>query len=208
MFPPNGTTRSGHQLWIALYQFSPLITQAIISIVEYALPALEKKKNDDGAAAGYMSIVQGLYVLSGICCAAAHLSTMSMALLSTDPSISLHRIYLPIPSKVDKSGDSRITEGAHIFMQFDFIIMSLSCLIYVATIMSQMGSGSPVEVRNAGGQSEIYWRYLIALLAIIALGPGATMSIILYIREEWLWEQFSGTVKTDRRSNLLRKSPK
>lgn len=102
--------------------------------------------------------------------------------------MSLGRLFIPSPSKVGSSPASIVVEGVHLFTQFDWHIVTLTCMVFAYI---QMEQGTKIQAPIASMlQVGAEWEASLAVGFIIVttafFGPGAAASFCLAIREQAL----------------------
>lgn len=188
-----------HHGMIALFHVAPLLVTGLFLLVvvllvpKYGVEA-EKVKKDPHEDKPW---TLACFLLAGSIATAAHVFTVLAALRTTDPDATLTRIFIPtlgranpFPSwitTVDSTVKgvpedySALLEGFHLFSQFDWIVVGLSCILYCDLLLRE-SSGDGRERASEG--SEGRWRNLgYLMLGTVLLGPGAAGSFALAINE-------------------------
>jgi hypothetical protein len=143
------------------------------------------------------------FVAAGIIAAAVHLYTIFGTMTSSDPDLSFTRLFIPSFGKVNSQVATSngtlpllatglpaeyrsLLEGYHLFTQFDWIIVALSCIIFTHYLLETR----PGQTRKASEKlSSIEMRDLRYLaLGSIVVGPAAAGSFALAVRESRLRE--------------------
>ncbi|CAI7658445.1 unnamed protein product [Penicillium glandicola] len=181
------------------------------------------KKDTDPTRHPEKSWLVASYVLAGTVAGAVHLFTVLAALKALNADATFIQVFVPTwkrlaaantlplswtghggnstgtigfayPLGVDKS--TEILEQFHLFSQFDWLVVSMSCVVFVHILLS-MARGSKVGLdlalsRIKGGMSAMEKTDLILLLlGAMVLGPGAAGSFGLAVRESRLRQQFN-----------------
>ena len=171
-----------HQTFIAIFQIAPLIFSAMQHALAALLASTSTGNGNPGKSKRY---VVGAYLFTGACSAAAHGYAMLTALFSGDQAISFKRVYVPSPSKVDRASVEKITEGAHLFLQYDYMIISLTCILYTYLLFeSHLKPKAFLRAYlTALPVSEGKAATLLIALSTAVLGAGATVSLALWAKE-------------------------
>ncbi|KAF7562317.1 hypothetical protein G7046_g1837 [Stylonectria norvegica] len=188
-FPPSGMTLSQHQAFIATYQLGPFVCYA-------AVAALANYFSSDGKATTTFAVnadapwIKATYAIFGTFSGIVHLAVVGCAWRSDDPCVSLNALFVPRVGKLwlPDAADALYVEESLFFLQWDFILVVLACMIYVAGILETMrgsrGTKQPAT-KNA----------LVAVccgILSVLFSPGAVVSAVLYAREDFLRQQFAG----------------
>ncbi|CAG8960045.1 hypothetical protein HYFRA_00013233 [Hymenoscyphus fraxineus] len=184
MLPPilSAATES-QQGWIALFQVTPLLFSLVQIINSLAVTSFVKKSDHNSTEKKYLKIS---YLLAGLIASTAHLSTLSTSVFSTDPTISFASVFLPWHTTVDQSTPTGLVMGAHLFTQFDFLIITITCSVYAYALLE------PLMKRERHialyKQPSIFRDPMVAGMVIAGsaffLGPAATVSFAFAMRED------------------------
>lgn len=110
--------------------------------------------------------------------ATGHLYAMLMVISADDPLLSFGRMYIPHFYGGHAGLDGKLLTGPWLFLQYDLIIIAVSSLSWAYILTARfLESGAP----------RLYLLCLF-LLGGLVLGPGATVSVALYWREDKLYE--------------------
>ena len=164
--------------YIALFSATPLFMVAVLFVASRPGAGSEKNVQDPDIYKPY--IVTSFYT-AGAISAAVHLYTLTISLTSKDPDTTFTRLFIPSPGRVSSVSSNRLVEGAHLFTQFDWIIASVACLLYVRLLLrssprNSAESGMPRELDNTRD-------FGLLALATVICGPSAVGSFMLAIRE-------------------------
>lgn len=120
-----------------------------------------------------VSFVRGSYMFTAIMSTLAHLYVLRSIL-----SLGIFRqVYIPgFDDDVRSSGLQKVAAGAHVFLQYDFIIINLSALIWSYALVKQ------VKVVKT---MKLVW---VLVTADALLGPGAMVSAVFWWRERRIRE--------------------
>ena len=187
LFTPSGATVSQRQSFIAFYQFSPFFVYVIIQTFSSFLDkAPARTKNAD------IKLVKAAYALSGIWSGLAYITTLLIAVFSSDPSVSISSIFLPsFRAVANASPETHIQEGSFLFMKIDYWIVWLACVVYASKTAQMMWMGGPIKMRDLHGlNGSVIIAGIMIGFAMCFFGPGAVVGGILYTRESKLREWF------------------
>jgi hypothetical protein len=190
MLPPIlSVPTESQQGWIALFQVTPLLFAAVQIISSLAVNSLGRSKEDNVAEKKYL---KGSYIFAGIIAVTAHLSVLGISLFSNDDSVSFGSVFLPWYTHVDQSTPRGLVMGAHLFTQFDFLVIQITCAIYAYALLEPlMKKEQHVKLYNQPSvlRAPAVTGLLIAASAFI-LGPAATVSFAFAIREDSVRKAF------------------
>jgi hypothetical protein len=93
--------------------------------------------------------------------------------------VNLTHMYIPYPITGPVGVTDVITRGSWLFLQYDHIIISLSSLSWAVILFGNTPIGAKL------GRGSII---LLSLIGSMVIGPGATVSLALYLREFYLAE--------------------
>ena len=194
-----------HQGYIAIFQGTPFLIVAICLIsIALMLPryGLVSKKDAKNPNADRPWIVAS-FIMAGTIAAAVHVFTVVHSLNSSDPDLTLTRLFIPSMGKVNSfsvvahnstlasaapSPKGRVLlEGFHLFTQFDLIVVALSCIVFTHYLLSNLPKAGTKMISEEPRPAAMEELAYIALGAII-FGPGAAGSWALAIRESRLRE--------------------
>lgn len=169
---------STSQVIIAIFQFSPLIVAATMYSISALYPGGSSTKNTNDES----SYVHLSYAISGLVSAGAHLFTMVITLLSNNRITRFGRVFVPSPSRVISGSIDNVHDGALLFLQYDWIVINLSCALwaYSLIISHRAFSHWQAKVKMA----------LAILLFTLTIGPSATVCIALWVRENKLRKKY------------------
>ncbi|EFR04325.1 hypothetical protein MGYG_07332 [Nannizzia gypsea CBS 118893] len=158
------------------------------------------------------------FVLVGTAAAIVHVLTMVVALRANSSDATIQRLFVPSFSSLRKANTlpsawtssyrgivtgkashagtglpakyEEILEQFHLFTQFDWIVISLSCIVFSYLLLpdaSASGTDTPREEKAL----------LYLTLGSLLIGPGAAGSFALALRESKLREQVGSSIKAD-----------
>ncbi|KAI6086553.1 hypothetical protein F4821DRAFT_125767 [Hypoxylon rubiginosum] len=123
------------------------------------------------------------YWIVGSVSALVHVGIAVYAMFSPAEDVSLSRIYIPHYNAVQRGHSDIVTEGALLFIQFDYVIINIVVLILGTYILCFEPAliVKPVSGKDRAGSP------LLAFLAITGIfGAGAGLAFVLYCKEHWL----------------------
>ena len=118
-----------------------------------------------------------------------HLSVICVALQSSDRSVSIAKIFVPRLASIWRpdAADPVHAEGSLFFLQWDFILVVLACSVYMTRISEAMYGPYDGDRWLAFKSAAL----IIAFgMACVLLSPGAIVSGVLYLREDFLRRNF------------------
>ncbi|KAK2749194.1 hypothetical protein FQN57_006809 [Myotisia sp. PD_48] len=168
---------TSHQAITAIFQASPVfvfvIQHAISKITSRFSGSRQQMISDEST-----QYVQRAYLLTGLIAALAHLYVFAVSLGTENSALGFSRIFVPSPEQVLRSSDSIVKEGALLFLQYDWIITNVACVLWIFFLLR----GS---LEGPFGLHDIAKVLGLCGLAL-ALGPGAMGSLGLWWREKCL----------------------
>ena len=198
-----------HHGYIAIFQGTPFL-MVVICLVSIAVMmpryGLVSKKDAKNPNVDKPWIVAS-YVMAGTIAAAVHIYTVIGSLKSTNPDTALTRLFIPSPAKVNSFSASPynstfnstlpstalpaeyhvLLEGYHLFTQFDWIVVVLSCVVFTHYLLSNV-AGDDAKTSPQKMSSENLRELAYLVVGSVALGPGAAGSFALAVRESRLRE--------------------
>ncbi|KAB8069925.1 hypothetical protein BDV29DRAFT_160953 [Aspergillus leporis] len=166
----------------------------------------------------------GSYTLAGVVSGIVYQFTVIAALKTRNPDATLFRLFVPTWERLatantlplswtaqglnmsvihsDARGTNKaaeVLEQFHLFSQFDWIVVSLACIVFTHLLLSRARESKPVR-QDANTlpsrMSDVEGRDLgLLLLGAIVLGPGAAGSFGLAVRESKLRQQWNRAKK-------------
>ncbi|KAJ2990436.1 hypothetical protein NUW58_g2950 [Xylaria curta] len=183
---------SGHHGSIAYFHYSPVFVLGLFLATSSLLPTKPSSGRAIEAAKESKKWIVLSLILAGITSAAVHIYTVVSALISRDPDISLLRLFVPIRATTDPIYSlpvaskslvpeyAALLENLHLFSQYDWIVVTMSCIVFTHTLLSRRdGEDKPKEIVSREETRELAYLSVATLL----LGPGAAGSFALAIRE-------------------------
>lgn len=185
MFTPGGSDHERHG-FIALFSLTPILMVLCIvlfsrpgtSLTSFATPKDERKPNVDApwivaslCATGILTAAQHMYTVAATCFSPAEGTA----------GLSWARVFVPSAGSVlswPNGSQMALVEGAHLFIQFDWLITAAACVMFVHYLLWVSSNGR----QNGGG-----WASLTCIsLAALVVGPAAAGSFALMAREKKL----------------------
>lgn len=191
-FPPSQLTDSQHQAHIAFYQLGPFICYALVATFSNYIAADHRdgkgpvaKPNADA------SWIKAAYAFFGSFSGIVHVATVCRVIFSRDPTLSLDRLFVPRLGPIfhaDAAAHMYVEESLF-FLQWDFVLVVLACSLYVTRIAEAM-YGSREEEEDSWLAFKSAAILLCCGISCVALGPGAVVSAVLFLREDFLRKQY------------------
>ncbi|KAI0456730.1 hypothetical protein F5B21DRAFT_502028 [Xylaria acuta] len=181
-FPPSGITQSMHQAHIAFYQLGPFTCYALVAAFS-TFESRNKERSSPQMKNADAWWIKTTYAVFGAFSGVIHIAIVGYAKISSNKSLSLSRLFVPEISRTWKPDavTIRYTEEHLFFLQWDFILIVLACAVYGTRTLEGM------YCKQKGGWTSVQGGAALVLLVGIAcmiFGPGATISFILYLRED------------------------
>ncbi|KAK2039665.1 hypothetical protein LZ31DRAFT_598653 [Colletotrichum somersetense] len=170
---PDARSARQHQVILAAWQPDPVWVSALQMVGSKTASLLWPCRTtaDDKRAVRWWILVS--YLLSAAVSASGHLYALGRVLSSKNESTNIWRMYMPLPGLLhgpDGLAADVLKRGPWLFLQYDLVIISLSSLVWAYSISSvHNNTFQPVKI-------------LTILLGAVAVGPGATVSLILCTR--------------------------
>lgn len=175
-----------HQLIVAVFQATPLMMFATHSVMAYYMKSIQSSSQEEVSSASY---TKSMYVGTGLIAGVGHLYTQFIIFSSTDPALSYKRVYLPSPKSVyTASNDDRLVRGAHLFLQYDWIVVNVCLVVWVQVRLLPHLRGISIFKRLCC--------IMLQASGTVALGPGFTTSMGLW----WQEKQFEVIDRADNKS--------
>ncbi|EFQ99796.1 hypothetical protein MGYG_02808 [Nannizzia gypsea CBS 118893] len=187
-FPRSGMTESVYTTVIAYYQLGPFICYAIVAALANYLSSDHRSREEYPPNADARWI-KANYAVFGLFSGAMHLSVVWLLLSSEDSSLSLSRVFIPQFGNLLKpdAAASLFVEETLFFLQWDFIFLAIVCSIYSFRISEGIycpqQSGWPTFTGVVLGTG--------FGIACVVFGPGAVVSAMLWLREDFLRQDYA-----------------
>ncbi|CAI9633216.1 hypothetical protein GT037_000016 [Alternaria burnsii] len=178
-----GWSAHTQQSLVAWYHLNPMlmiVTVVLASRPGTSLTQFETPKRKSAPDEDAPWIVASL-VATGVLSAAVHVSVVLSALAASftrNTDLGILRLYVPSPRSVfaqPRGSMAALVEGAHLFTQFDWIIVAAACFIITNHLLEK----SAPRLTEKAKKTALLWN----LLGTVALGPGAAGSFALAVRE-------------------------
>lgn len=165
-------TARSHQTILAAWQPDPLWVSVLqMSAVAFLDRYLSMSwKNEENAV--WWCLVS--YSVAALSSATGHLYAIGVMALTSDPLLSMKRVYVPDLFTGPPGPLSMLANGTWLFLQYDLIIIALSSLSWAYVLVSRL---VPTKSRVSSVLP------LVLLVGGLVLGPGATVSLALFWRE-------------------------
>ena len=123
------------------------------------------------------------YLIVGTASALIHLGIALYAIFSPVSNMSFGRVYFPHRSAAERGQSNIMTEGALLFIQYDYVIINIIVLILGTYVLRSepvfLGKSPSQNVRASGS--------VLALVGISAIfGAGAGLAFVLHCKERRL----------------------
>jgi hypothetical protein len=175
----NEFTRHGA---IAIYVFSPLLLGVLIALISSMDSEPHKNHRNSSKSVRY------LYILAALTSGFIHIYTMMVTCLSGDESVQFGNVFIPSLTSVRSGSVDNIYAGAYLFLKNDWIVVNMTCTTWVYLMVDS----NQVVVDVQGSATRI----LLIIASTLLLGPGATVSSALYLRENNLLARHKQTTKS------------
>lgn len=178
---PNVRSAEAHQTILAAWQPDPLWVSWIFMCTAHAGTRIFGRSADtrDSRRKAYWW-VRTSYLVAAISSVLGHLYVMGRIMGSSSDAVSLVRMYVPFPLPGPSGMDDNIfARGPWLFLQYDLIIISLSSVSWAFLLLQQVLQNRRLSRGTLG---------LILLAGSLTIGPGATVSLALLVRENHLIE--------------------
>lgn len=127
------------------------------------------------------------YLLAATSSALGHLYVMSKIATSENHAVDIVRMYVPFLFTGPSGTSDILVRGPWLFLQYDFIIISLSSLSWAFLVLGPIYPKWHISAVTLA---------LAMLISSVIIGPGGTVSIALLIRERYLPDQSSVSHKS------------
>lgn len=170
------------------------------------------------------------FAFVGVLSAAVHLACVVTSLTSSNPDMSLARVFLPSPSTMHSFTSNPVVlqhwaganntdaiptsplpaayhtlyEGYHLFTQLDYAVVSAACVVFAHWMLHNRG-GDPVKPAATMSQPELRDLALL-VLGTLTIGPAAAGSFALAAREGKLRQAAQQPGLASRGSGATRKT--
>ncbi|KAI1771892.1 hypothetical protein F4818DRAFT_193574 [Hypoxylon cercidicola] len=190
---PYSRSSATHQAILAAWQPDPIwvswillaSTKILATLFSDPKPKTKASREAEGRKASQW--ICASYMLAAISSSMGHLYVMGRIATSHSGAVNIVRMYVPFLSTGPPGTSSILVRGPWLFLQYDFIIISLSSLSWAFLLLGPIYLGRHVSAA----------RLALALMASsVAIGPGATVSIALLLRERHLPDQSSVSCQT------------
>ncbi|RYP69054.1 hypothetical protein DL769_005372 [Monosporascus sp. CRB-8-3] len=189
-FPPAGTTTAQHQTFIALNQFGSVFCYILVAA---GANYLSSNHTDNTPRPRHADApwIKATYALYAVFCVLMHFVAIGWVLQSSDPNVSISEVFLPkfdnmhvTPLGRAKSKSMMMAPEVQFFLQWDFLLA-----VFVGAIWATRTTEAMYCPRQ-GGWEPLTSAGLVFAFSIVSLllNPGAVLSALLYVREDFLRE--------------------
>ncbi|KAI1370877.1 hypothetical protein F4677DRAFT_339025 [Hypoxylon crocopeplum] len=189
-FGPYSRPATTHQMILAAWQPDPIwvswITLIAATIVA-SLPQSRKSRTrpnrdgDEDKRRAHRWICAS-YLLAAASSVLGHLYVMGRIATSDSQAMDVVRMYVPFLFTGPSETTDILVRGPWLFLQYDFIIISLSSLSWAFLLLKSTYPKGHVSTAALA---------LVMMVSSVVIGPGATVSITLFLRERHLPDQSS-----------------
>lgn len=177
---PNSRPASTQQMVLAMWQPDPLWVAALMVVLtnvsqsyyDCGATGVERRRTAHYWVKATLLLVVGT---SGI----THLYVAQKTLGSSNDAVHLVRMYLPFPFTGPSGAEHILARGPWLFLQYDFLLIALSSLSWAFLQLRDLPSTRRFSSGTLG---------VLLFIGGFAIGPGATVSIALLVRETLLPE--------------------
>ena len=107
---------------------------------------------------------------------------MCITIFSNDATVAFTRVFMPRPSEVIPGSVTNVHDGALLFLQYDWIIINLSCALWAYLILSTNRTFSISRVNAI--------QATFVILSTLIVGPAATVCYALWLSEGDMRKQY------------------
>ncbi|KAI1153715.1 hypothetical protein F4825DRAFT_242774 [Nemania diffusa] len=173
-----GRTALAHQLILGIWQPDPIWVcgiQMAISWISRVVRSPSYKEDLQADRRAY-DWIRNAYFFASMVSGFGHLYTVWRCLTDNTDEINFTRMYVPWPFKSLSGGDENVLiYGTWLFLQYDFLIISLSSLSWAYFLLRANTSlGRAMSATTLA---------TVLFLAAVMVGPGTTVSLALWYRE-------------------------
>ncbi|KAI0403614.1 hypothetical protein F4802DRAFT_599006 [Xylaria palmicola] len=187
-----GSATWDHHGYISYFHYSPVVLFGLFTGASRLLPSTPSTGRAAAAAKESKRWIVLALLLAGTTAAAVHLYTVTSALITNDTDISLARLFVPARGMTDPIHSlpsasmglvpeyAALLENFHLFSQYDWIVVTLSCVLFAHLLLSRRDGEDKSSLFTTREETREL-AYLSA--AALILGPGAAGSFALALRE-------------------------
>lgn len=173
---PDSRTAVYHQRILAAWQLDPIWVSWILTmfvwVLQTCLTSTGPPTPDNKPKAHEW--IRASYMLAAASSASGHLYVLGRIFTSESSKVNLVRMYLPFPFAGLAQAEDIFVWGPWLFLQYDLIIITLSSISWAFFLLDNLR----LPQRSSRGTLA-----LLLLAGCATIGPGATVSLALYIRE-------------------------
>ncbi|KAI1768082.1 hypothetical protein GGR53DRAFT_462835 [Hypoxylon sp. FL1150] len=177
---PYSRSSAIHQTILAAWQPDPVWVSLILLVLTKIVATLfsdRKLRGNASRDAERRKASQWIcasYVLAAISSSMGHLYVITRVVTSHNRAVDVVRMYVPFLSTGPYGASDILVRGPWLFLQYDFIIISLSSLSWAFLLLGPIHSRWRISATSLA---------LIMMTSSAVIGPGATVSIALLLRE-------------------------
>lgn len=168
-----GWSSADIQKGVVLFFCGPPIFSGFQALVSRLVALSGDQRSTTTATPG----IRAAYFITGLVTGLAHLGSIAFAVCSSQPGLSLSRVYFPHKDLVQTGGPNILTEAAFLFLQYDYIVINVTVLALGTHLLrTEPGNAHQAVARKSGS--------LMTFCTITAiLGPGASMAYAMSSEE-------------------------
>ncbi|KAJ7163920.1 hypothetical protein C8R43DRAFT_989174 [Mycena crocata] len=160
------------QLWTAVWQFAPAFVNLLLLLCSFILPSTTS--GTAGEKNGDVPYLKRIYIVAAAVSTLNHIATVYLCLTSSNPQMTLSRVFLPYRSNWKDS----TTLGLHYLFQVDWWGCFVPALVWAWVSVYDM-------LRILGKPTA--WDYILTAVNItwlsLVAGPGTALALV------WLWRE-------------------
>ncbi|KAI9152270.1 FAD-dependent monooxygenase andE [Paramyrothecium foliicola] len=174
------------QNYVALWQPFPIYVSALTLVLSTVVRTTQARRSESSERAWRMAYErQDLpYLKTTYLVSFAALSTLHLAYVSqiwSSPNLSIYRVFgdMPWPSGVSQINDMSTQFFA--FLKYDMLLYVAATIIYLLGLVFEtraLGFATSSQARNM---------FVLSLIGILVVGPGATEIALVYWLEDTVW---------------------
>lgn len=173
-------SRVAQQSMILSFLASPLLFNGLQRAAGAFINQFQYRRE---TSAGSKNSVLAVYAGAATVASLGHAYVFVRALFSG----GLAQVFIPNPSKLDSFPADRLTAGAHLFSQYDYLLVAATCFLYVYL---ELAPHLDSDLASSG----IYAKSTLLIAAAsstVLLGPGATLMLGLWARNKYITDDKS-----------------
>jgi hypothetical protein len=183
MLPPIlSCTVETQQGYLAIFQVTPLLFAGIQVLASLFLRGFQATQPEDANESNQST--RSAYLFACTIASLAHLSALGASIFTRNAELSFSRVFLPWYTHVDQSSPNGqgLVMGAHLFTQFDSLIIGLTCAVYAFALIEPLLKKRTLIKYEVSNKTSI-WAAVIIAITTVVLGPAAVVSFAFVMRE-------------------------